>query len=821
MADSVPQDLVATLQQAKASQEEVLNVPISYQIIKLLSEGLYRSPNKAIEELVSNSYDAGATRVDLLLQNPENPNESIWVIDNGVGMNKEGFRDLWKIAKSHKADTSTQNNRLQIGQFGIGKLAAYVLARHLTHISRTPSGYFFTTMDFNRVETRDIEGTTPLELQLQKISKTQAKASLREIERRSPDLFESLFSNNRRSWTAAALTEFKELGTRIQSGMLKWVLRTGLPLSSGFSIVVDGDELVSAGARREPLFEFKVGDDDDDIYTSMKLDAGDEGGIAIPGIGLVEGVARIYRKPLDQGKASEQYHRNNGIFVRVRNRIINLHDELFGLRVQSHGPWSRFYLEVRVDGLHEHLLSSREGVRENDAVRTLRTYMQRVFSRCRQRYDAWKKSELSKLDINQLVSDSPSALVTEPLIRSISAAYAQGDTAQLRFVAPPPSDLGESWFDEFSADASAQPFSDVTIGDAGPYGEVARYEPASRKIVVNRSHPYVTKVLEGASGDYAAQLVGSSEIMTEALLYDVGVTGAVADEFLERRDRVMRLLAGTYPANGPDALRFLDVANENADALERATGLAFQVLGFEYEPRGGNRGGTDGVLTARLGLDASSGLRTYKVVFDAKSTGKKRVAADKLDFTSLVSRFQVEEGAELGFFLARGYEGGQDVSGKANTNARSSKITLLDIGDLKQLVELHMRFGVTLDDVRSLLTDAHDVPSVKQWLAEFEQGEEAADRVPLRLLLETLEELKSDEGGAPTVSAARASNAKLKEFHEDKLRASLHGVEQIVGNRFLVVERDRVKMNQAARVIVEEVARVLTRTLDLDGEAGD
>ena len=40
-----------------------IDVRLSYKIVQLFSEGLYASPNKAIEELVANSFDAGAQRV--------------------------------------------------------------------------------------------------------------------------------------------------------------------------------------------------------------------------------------------------------------------------------------------------------------------------------------------------------------------------------------------------------------------------------------------------------------------------------------------------------------------------------------------------------------------------------------------------------------------------------------------------------------------------------------------------------------------------------------------------------------------------------------
>jgi hypothetical protein len=42
-----------------------IDVRLSYRIVELFSEGLYASPNKAVEELVANSFDAGASKFTL------------------------------------------------------------------------------------------------------------------------------------------------------------------------------------------------------------------------------------------------------------------------------------------------------------------------------------------------------------------------------------------------------------------------------------------------------------------------------------------------------------------------------------------------------------------------------------------------------------------------------------------------------------------------------------------------------------------------------------------------------------------------------------
>lgn len=53
---------VADFVAAENREAESIDVKISLGIIKRFSEGLYSSPNKTFEELVSNSYDAGAGR---------------------------------------------------------------------------------------------------------------------------------------------------------------------------------------------------------------------------------------------------------------------------------------------------------------------------------------------------------------------------------------------------------------------------------------------------------------------------------------------------------------------------------------------------------------------------------------------------------------------------------------------------------------------------------------------------------------------------------------------------------------------------------------
>jgi uncharacterized protein YbjQ (UPF0145 family) len=69
-------------------------VQISYRIIQLFSEGLYRSPTKAVEELVTNAFDAGANRVQVDISPDLAAEDSMIVImDDGTGMDRKGLSD--------------------------------------------------------------------------------------------------------------------------------------------------------------------------------------------------------------------------------------------------------------------------------------------------------------------------------------------------------------------------------------------------------------------------------------------------------------------------------------------------------------------------------------------------------------------------------------------------------------------------------------------------------------------------------------------------------------------------------------------------------
>ncbi len=776
---------------------EKISVSINYDIIHLFSEGLYKSPHKAIEELVSNAYDADARLVHVLL--PEQPEDKkahlspLWVIDNGHGMDVDGFRQLWRIADSRKAKiVPSPGCRAPIGQFGIGKLAAYVLAWRLTHLSHSNGKFLLTTMNFRNVTGRQNESTNPVQVSLREISESTARTHLMEIQHRDPEAWALMFGEKEQApnWTAAALSDFRDLYKKLTAGRLQWVLGTSLPLHNDFKMFLNGERIISS---KENLVEIKK------INVRENLEE----------IGEVSGIARIYKKQLTTGK-SEQLGRSNGFFVRVRGRVINLEDGLFGIPQPNHAAWSRFALEVDADGLRDHLLSSREGVRDSESIKKFRECLLDKFNQCRGAFEEWNRKENEQLDIIALLSDSPSAHVTEPLLHSVRSTLQAGSES---FYVDIPQEVGEEdhsqWLTAYENEAAEKPFNKTEFVDHGPDAPALRYDPVTRNLSVNSKHPFIDKLTDGGKHPNPAKLFASSEVLLEGQLQDQGVERVFIAGFLTDRDRVLRLMAGVAPPTAIEILQRLGVANRDHTALERAVGTTFRTLGFDYKRKGGNMPGPDGILYASLGRHGKTPA-DYKLVYDAKQTDHPPVTVDKVDPSSLED-FREQSRADFGFFIADSYAAEEKDDKKLNRKIKSRAsrfLTLLKIEHLRRLTLLHFNHGVTLTELRSLFESARTVPQVNGWIESFEKRLSQQGEIPIRILLEGLEEEKKDPKAAPNIIAVRAKCQALEKFEPERLIARLQAIERIVGSRWIEVEKSgEVRLHQTTEQILAELER--------------
>jgi signal transduction histidine kinase len=124
-----------------------LNFRINTYLKDLIGRELLTNKYAAVFELLKNSYDAGATNAWVRF-NPDKAGtkiESIAIIDNGSGMNKDDIETKWmNVAKSYKRDdlkemqrTGQQLRKIPVGRKGIGRFSCDKLGETLDLYTRT------------------------------------------------------------------------------------------------------------------------------------------------------------------------------------------------------------------------------------------------------------------------------------------------------------------------------------------------------------------------------------------------------------------------------------------------------------------------------------------------------------------------------------------------------------------------------------------------------------------------------------------------------------------------------------------------------------
>ena len=624
-----------------------IEVRLSYRIVELFSEGLYTSPNKAVEELVANSFDAGALRVHVLLSsNLHDQDATIAVFDDGEGMDQEGLKRHWLIGISNKRSLSAlPRDRQQIGKFGIGKLATYVLANRLTHISKCGGKYYSTSMDYRTIDRRvdrEIEPKVPIRIALRELTAEQAKRAVEPWTGTAAFKAAKTALFGRRSpasWTLSIMSSLKPKVHEIKPGTLGWVLRTALPLRPDFGIWLNGQALESSKEGKGLLNRWVLGKDlvklprpSPKLITTaedVNVDESSENrfGLNVPGLGRITGYAEAYQDLLT-GK-SDEIGRSHGFFVYVYGRLLNVDDGHFGISPDElrHGTFGRFRLVVHMDGLDEGLRSNREAVGEGPLLNTAQDVLRAVFNAVRPTIETHDSDEAPGAKLARVLAASPASLSRRPIV-DLSRAVAAGKSKS-RYLIVPEYDSNEELeaffvdLEKRAADEVERFITGVNIDFEGSSRDgIARFDTQSGTLRLNGWHPFVATFHDEFTHKRLGQpleLLAMAEVLTEAHLHVIDVNAAKIESFLSARDQLLRNL--TNESGRQSALSLanaLSEARNSPDRLEKAVCDAFRSLGFDVTPLG-KRGEPDGVAAAHLSADEQGKARHYRVSLEAKS----------------------------------------------------------------------------------------------------------------------------------------------------------------------------------------------------------
>lgn len=116
-------------------EKGTIPMTVTSQVVKYFSIGLYQNFARAIKELISNAYDAGATDVKIRL---DLISGRILIHDNGKGMDKEDLeKKFLKIGfPSPLTEKVDKLGRKRIGTFGIGAVAIFPYCEKVTILTK-------------------------------------------------------------------------------------------------------------------------------------------------------------------------------------------------------------------------------------------------------------------------------------------------------------------------------------------------------------------------------------------------------------------------------------------------------------------------------------------------------------------------------------------------------------------------------------------------------------------------------------------------------------------------------------------------------------
>lgn len=790
-------------------QLERIPVALNYGIIQRFSEGLYASPNKAFEELVTNAYDAGAGRVWVVLPEDLEPEDTaIAVIDDGISMNVEGLKHLWLIGESKKREWEPVAGRDPVGKFGIGKLATYVLAESLTYICKRADTYLAVTMDFSKVTGRLASGAGVI-LNVVELDSEGARAALvAALGEKKPisDLFGDEPPEN---WTAAIMTNLKERARTLNRGSLHWVLGSALPLNPQFQLWINRKKIKSSKAAGKVVWRFKVGVNDISRKTPYADSASAEG-VRLPDAGLVTGYAELYELPLERG-ASEGQGRSHGFFVRVKQRLVNLEDETFGIDTElSHGVFTRIHVVVNVDGLDEGITATRESVKESPALTQVRNYLLAVFNEARAVWRTLEKAHPDTLTAGQRIAAPPPALSQGPL-RRVLARVVEGEDEPLlaELIVSLPEDAGDV---EKALDPEQNLLTDIRLESRGFDARIAAFDAGRRMILVNRDHPFIDNYADSKGALEPLQLFAATELFTATYLLDEGIAAGTVRAVIDRRDAYLRALVDVYPRSASVVARRLRDAVGDEKALEDAVGDVMHYLGFHMKRRSGS-GKTDVVAWALLGHREEEGVTaTYGVVCDAKSSSAKEIKAAKVNPGQL-KRHKRKEAADFIMVVAPGFEGAKADDSSIAEYCTEARITPIRAEDLARVVELFPSRVITPATLHPLF-DQHTPKASEEFVDKLEKEAPARPYVSADLVLSLIEE--ASRGRAPVAIDALPQMLRMEtegsiEYTIPEVTAMIDGLRSLAptgiwtNQRFVALQTSPANIKAEIRENIEEL----------------
>ena len=846
-----------------------VNFRISIAIIEHFSKNLYRSPNKAIEELVTNGYDAFAEEVRVYLPGAK-LKDSVVVWDDGDSMDVQGIKDLWHVAASPKKGTErvvTKDNRRRevIGKFGIGKLASYSIGHKISHLCKRDNRHLLVEIDYRELtrqsknkengKTNAVQGKVLHNSNSDSLSSNLDEDKEQEYSENIYELTEIEATNfvsdhfvvegnttisdffEKNSWTLAVISELKSVS--ITPGRLSRVLGRSMPLRPDFRVFVDDDEVKSVLLGKEALETFDFGSESfktrlDKLWKS-NVDSGsvegdlsyernssvrDEEGneipyVVFPNLGKVWGKLRLSAASLHEGNAIK-IDRYYGFFVYVRGRLINPEDDKLYLSDPSYASFYRAQYIIHADELDDVLLADRERFGDSNKLHELKLLQ----TACYRTVDGRWESEVIKSDEEKQFKNRIPIHRRDLFADPISMLWAKkiDETGEV---------VGS-----FDFEIEEPSIERTSLGADEP---VAKLEMKGKedkpRLTINDDHPFIKRQiasagtgLKGAGFIREIENLMAMESLFEGHLYFLDLPREKISAILSWRDRMYRQLATMDNTTVFGAIQEMEDASYVGDReFESAINTVLQLIGFQSRVIG-NSGNPDIVALA------PAGDKSYRIVFEAKGS-KKNLPNTRAAIASGVSHAKDYE-AEHAVVIAREFIGfdlndtpaiikeclaiNQTRGQQANNSnpildmqrrSENPTVSIITTKNLANLATAVLQFQYDVLTIKSVLTEIETPSSKNERIKSLANPDYGFDFGELLCFIFE-EQQKTLRASLATIFDTYYSNGEKGIINETEFKEKIDAL-HVLAFPFVPLSENRIAITQSPEMVLQHITRKL------------
>ena len=715
MSDTIKEHVAELIRTSRQHGEPDLVVgkvvlQVDYQIIEHFSEHLYDSPNKAVEELVANSFDAFATEARVFTPGPYTANRVI-VWDNGESMDVEGLQQLWWIAKSPKlngdrVEEREGRTRKIIGKFGIGKLASYSVGEVISHVCRHQGEFYVVSIDYGQIEgtsdTPSVSSLNPINAPVCRLSKEHTFELVKALFDTPPPSIETMLNGD--SWTFAVIEKLKD---DLPPGRLMWVLGNGMPLRPDFRIRVNEKEIQSK-LKKQAIVSWDFGSKEvvgavrsrwDDAVAKKEVSPIAEFGsrvgldpnastkeipfVQFPHLGLIWGHVQLFDETLLKYRSAE-HGRSHGFFLFVRGRLLNPDDDQLFLPDPSFQTFYRSQFVIYADDLDGKLLADRQRLRKDEPVVQELELLQRALA------------GIARTTVEARDTEREADQSTRSILPVGSRTYYR-DPLNALLLKAPIEDVSD--------------FDPATVGvERKHLGESARISEVALKegeFHVNTSHPYYSVLAKRAGQSRVAReflrtfdLFAISERLLEGHLLDIGIPEKDVAEVVAWREGLFRQLAGSYDRTPEIVAEMHRTSYVGKREFEKALRDVFADMGFTAK-HDGQSGQKDILVVATVGPES------YKFTVEAK--GSKNDIGNEDAKVGAAASHRDQTGANHAIIVARRFSGfgskRDDETAALYQECKSTGgVSIMEIEALEAAYSATIRFSYPLPLLRDVFT---------------------------------------------------------------------------------------------------------------------